>query len=161
MTRLERLLFAAAILAALAIAWATRAHSAPSHFHIDAGNACIRLNEFSRQSNVQILFDFNVVAEESTRSIEGDFEPQDALTAMLKDSSLIFSWVNARTIAVTAQAVTATVLVRDTEWTDENGYIDCAPLRYTLTLLGYTQPSWNGHEICLRRGVQLVQVERP
>jgi hypothetical protein len=166
-TRLDRIALIAALLAVLAIAWATRTHSAPTHFHIESGNACLTLNEFSRQSSVQILFDFNVVGEESTGSIDGDFEPQEALAALLKDSPLIFDWVNSRTIAVTARADvsiadrTARELVREVEWTDENGYIDCAPLRYTLTLLWYTQPRWDGKEICLLRGARVAQVERP
>jgi len=43
-------------------------------FHIDAGDATLTLNEFSRQSSLQLLFDYNIVRGKRTQAIEGEFD---------------------------------------------------------------------------------------
>jgi iron complex outermembrane recepter protein len=70
-------------------------------FHIEAGDAALTLNEFGRQSSLQLLFDYNVVRGRRTRAISGEFEASDALKRMLVDTGLVFDFVNDRTLAVT------------------------------------------------------------
>src|SRR6266702_3703020 len=70
-------------------------------FHIEAGDATLTLNEFSRQSSLQLLFDYNIVRGRKTRGISGDYEPSAALQQMLVDTGLVFDFVNDRTLAVT------------------------------------------------------------
>jgi iron complex outermembrane receptor protein len=77
------------------------AATALQSFHIDAGDATLTLNEFSRQSNLQLLFDYNVVRGRRTRAVSGDYEPTAALRQMLAGTGLVFDFVNDRTLAVT------------------------------------------------------------
>jgi len=70
-------------------------------FHIEPGDATLTLNEFSRQSSLQLLFDYNIVRGRKTRGISGDYEPSAALRQMLIDTGLVFDFVNDRTLAVT------------------------------------------------------------
>src|SRR5690349_13525907 len=51
-------------------------------FHIDAGDATFTLNEFSRQSTLQLLFDYNIVRGRKTRAVSGEFEASVALRQM-------------------------------------------------------------------------------
>ena len=71
------------------------------HFELEAGDASVMLNEFSRQSDLQVLFDFNILRGMKTRAVNGDFEPSTALKSMLKGTNLIYDFVNDRTLAVT------------------------------------------------------------
>lgn len=77
------------------------AASSPLEFHIGAGEATVTLNEFSRQANLQLLFDFRIVQGRKTQAVDGNFEPQDALRHMLTNTGLDFAFVNNRTLAVT------------------------------------------------------------
>src|SRR5438445_3555310 len=70
-------------------------------FHIEAGDATRTLNEFSRQSSLQLLFDYNVVRGRKTRAVSGEYEAAAALRQMLTDTGLVFDFVNDRTLAVT------------------------------------------------------------
>ncbi len=70
-------------------------------FHIEAGEATRTLNEFSRQSSLQLLFDYNVVRGRKTRAVSGEYEAPAALEQMLADTGLVFDFVNDRTLAVT------------------------------------------------------------
>ncbi len=70
-------------------------------FHVPGGDATLTLNEFSRQANLQLLFDFKVVKGRFTQPVDGTFEPRDALRRMLASSGLVFDFVNERTLAVT------------------------------------------------------------
>jgi outer membrane receptor protein involved in Fe transport len=70
-------------------------------FHIEAGDATLTLNEFSRQSALQLLFDYNTVRGRKTHAISGDYEAAAALRQMLLDTGLAFDFVNDRTLAVT------------------------------------------------------------
>ncbi|HVO45088.1 MAG TPA: TonB-dependent receptor [Steroidobacteraceae bacterium] len=73
-------------------------------FHIAAGDAVFTLNEFSRQSGLQLLFDYNEVRGRTTRAIDGEFEPAAALRRMLADTGLVFDFVNERTLTITPAA---------------------------------------------------------
>lgn len=152
----ERAAIATAILAVATIAWLTSARASQVTFHVDAGDAAVTLNEYSRQAGLQVLFDFNVVRGRLTRAIAGDLDPDRALTAMLAGSGLVFDLVNDRTLAVmpaaSASGATDTALDWEREYLiDRNGYLDCVPARYTATLLGYTMFLSHTMEFCLMR----------
>src|ERR1700761_8632012 len=87
----------------LGLVLAAPARSAPrlQPFHIAAGDAALTLNEFSRQSSLQLLFDYNLVRGRKTHAISGEYEPPAALRQMLADTGLVFDFVNERTLAVT------------------------------------------------------------
>ena len=86
----------------LALYTATANAEGPEHhFELEAGDASLMLNEFSRQSDMQVLFDFNILRGMKTRAVTGDFDVSDALTAMLKGTNLGFDFVNDHTLAVT------------------------------------------------------------
>jgi len=70
-------------------------------FHIDAGDATRTLNEFSRQSSLQLLFDYNLVRGRRTRAVSGEYAAPAALQKMLEDSGLVFDYVNDHTLSVT------------------------------------------------------------
>jgi outer membrane receptor protein involved in Fe transport len=70
-------------------------------FHIEAGEASLTLNEFSRQASLQLLFDYNIVRGRRTRAISGEYVAPAALAKMLADTGLVFDFVNDRTLAVT------------------------------------------------------------
>ena len=59
------------------------------------------LNEFSRQSDLQVLFDFNILRGMKTRAVTGDLDASTALKNMLKGTNLVFDFVNDHTLAVT------------------------------------------------------------
>jgi len=69
-------------------------------FHIEAGDAARTLNEFSRQSSLQLLFDYSVVRGRTTRAVSGDYAPAAALQKMLEDTGLVFDFVNDRTLSI-------------------------------------------------------------
>jgi outer membrane receptor protein involved in Fe transport len=92
----------AALLLAALLAAPRLALAAPGvEFHVPAGDAARTLNEFSRQANLQLLFDYNVVQGRLTQAVEGWYEPRDALRRMLGETGLTFTLVNERTLAVT------------------------------------------------------------
>lgn len=72
-------------------------------FHIEPGELSYTLNEYSRQSDLQLLFDFNVVRGRSSGLIDCDCDRTEALTKMLDGSGLIFDFINDRTLAVTPE----------------------------------------------------------
>jgi iron complex outermembrane receptor protein len=69
-------------------------------FYIEAGDAAQTLNEFSRQSSLQLLFDYNLVRGRKTRAVSGEYAPAAALRQMLEDTGLVFDYVNDRTLSV-------------------------------------------------------------
>ena len=82
----------------------TAAAGAPGpqrHFELEAGDASVRLNEFSQQSDLQVLFDYSAVKGLRTQAVSGDFDTATALQLMLKDTGLVFYFVNDRTLDVT------------------------------------------------------------
>jgi hypothetical protein len=88
-------------LALAGLAWTSASLATPAHFDIDAGDATQTLNQFSHQSNLKVLFDFPQLKNVHTNALHGDMEPNVALAALLKDTSLQFDFVNADTFAVT------------------------------------------------------------
>jgi hypothetical protein len=69
-------------------------------FKISARNAPEALDEFVRQSGLQVLFDFDAIRDFSTREVEGELEPAEALARMFEGSGLTFEFINERTVAV-------------------------------------------------------------
>ena len=69
-------------------------------FHIEAGDAARTLNEFSRQSSLQLLFDYSVVRGRKTAAVSGDYSAPVALQKMLADTGLGFDFVNERTLSI-------------------------------------------------------------
>ena len=69
-------------------------------FHIPAGDAPTALNQFSIQSNKQVLFDYVVLQKRQTPAVEGTLRPSEALKALLKNTGLIADDVNENTIAI-------------------------------------------------------------
>lgn len=72
-------------------------------FEIAAGSAAQALNEFSRQAGVQVFFDAAALRHLKTHAVSGELEVADALQRMLASTSLLFEFVNDRTIAVMLQ----------------------------------------------------------
>jgi hypothetical protein len=60
------------------------------HFDIAAQSLSSALNEFARQSQQQMLFAPDVVAQKFSSPIRGDMQPLAALKVLLKDSGLTF-----------------------------------------------------------------------
>lgn len=101
--RTAQLLCAGVLIVLLALHTATAlAASEPlHHFELEAGDASVTLNEFSKQSDLQVLFDYTILRGMRTQAVNGDLEASAALTAMLKGTNLMFDFVNDRTLAVT------------------------------------------------------------
>ena len=78
-----------------------RAASSPQAFHIEAGDASRTLNEFSRQSSLQLLFDYNIVRGRKTQAVSGEYSATAALQKMLTGTDLVFDFVNEHTLAIT------------------------------------------------------------
>src|SRR5581483_4697392 len=73
------------------------------YFDLEAGDAPVMLNEFSRQSDLQVLFDFNLLRGMKTRAVAGDLDASVALESMLEGTGLNFDFVNDHTLAITAK----------------------------------------------------------
>jgi hypothetical protein len=69
-------------------------------FHIAAADVPTALNEFSRQANKQVLFDYVALRERHTRGVEGTLPPSESLKALLKDTRLIADNVNELTVSI-------------------------------------------------------------
>lgn len=106
-------LVAALLLAWLACLTASLAHAADKptgprkHFDLEAGDASLMLNEFSRQSDLQVLFDFNLLRGLKTHGVTGDLWSSDALARMLKGIHFKFDYVNDHTVALTPEPPSA------------------------------------------------------
>jgi hypothetical protein len=72
----------------------------PRRFSIAATDAPAAVNEFSRQADLQVLFDYQQLQGRKTHAVNGELEPLYALSDMLKDSGLVFQWVDERTLAI-------------------------------------------------------------
>ena len=81
--------------------WTSASLATPTHFDIDAGDAPQTLTEFSRQSNLYVLFDFAQLKNVHTQAVHGDMEPVVALAALVKATPLLFDFVNERTLSFT------------------------------------------------------------
>jgi iron complex outermembrane recepter protein len=93
--------FDLALTALLGLTWAHCACADPKHFDLPAGDARVMLNRFSQQADVQLLFDFNQLRGKTTNTVVGNYEPEDAIRALLLGLPVDFAFVNKRTLALT------------------------------------------------------------
>src|ERR1700722_7178340 len=68
--------------------------STPIEFHIEGGDATRTLTEFSTYAALQLMFDYNVVKGQVTKTLDGKFKPADALRILLAETGLEFDFVN-------------------------------------------------------------------
>lgn len=91
-------------LASLASALIIRSSSASKleklRLKIAASAAPVALAEFIRQTGLQVLFDFDAVRPYTTREINGQLDPEEALNQMFDGSGLTYEFINDRTVAV-------------------------------------------------------------
>lgn len=96
-----------ALLAASAMYIPAAAEAAPYEFHIAPQPLAQALEEFGRESSVQIVFTPAVVGDKLTQGVAGSLEPVDALKQLLAGSGLTFKPSGAGYIIVPAAATTA------------------------------------------------------
>lgn len=72
----------------------------PRDFEVPAGAATEMVVEWSRQSSVQVMFDYAELAHYRTRAVRGLLGPQDALRKMLVDCPFDVESVNLHTLVV-------------------------------------------------------------
>jgi iron complex outermembrane recepter protein len=73
-------------------------------FHIEPGDAEVRLNEFSTQSGLQMLFNYEVMRGIPTKPVRGEFKPFDALDKMIAGTDIRYEFINKRTVTLTRVA---------------------------------------------------------
>jgi hypothetical protein len=76
------------------------AHEELRKFNIAAGDAPAALNEFSRQANKQVLYEYTILQTRQTHAVEGMLQPSEALKSMLKGTGLVANNVNELTVAI-------------------------------------------------------------
>ncbi len=98
----------------LAFALVRASIAEPRDFKLVPGSAQQTLNEFGRQADVQLLFDFTQVKGLRTHGVTGRLEPMEALRQLLSGLPLTWHWANNRTLAITVDpaAVSRTPLQR-------------------------------------------------
>ena len=68
--------------------------------HIASGSLDNALQEFARQTGIQILFFSYLTDGQRVRALDGTYTVDVAMNALLADSALTFRWVNAKTIEI-------------------------------------------------------------
>jgi iron complex outermembrane recepter protein len=90
----------------VAIAWITRLAAAPSsepvkyHFKIDSQPLGTALQQFAKQSGVQIIFFSQVTEGLQAPALHGSYTIAGALEMLLSGSHLIFRVINPKTIEI-------------------------------------------------------------
>lgn len=79
---------------------AVRAQSAPQDFHITAGPASLRLQDFISQSGVQLLYAADEVRGVATNAVAGSYTAMDALDHMLAGSGLVATETSGGAISI-------------------------------------------------------------
>jgi len=79
----------AALLLASAAPVAAQSIEATRHYEIPAGSLDRALREFARQSGQQILYPAALVAGRRSPGLSGDYGPEPALAALLRDTGLV------------------------------------------------------------------------
>lgn len=74
--------------------------AAAATFHIDVGDLGARLNEWSRQAQMQILFDFTWVHGHPSEAVDCDCTAEEALRRMLGSGPFRYQFMDGRTVAV-------------------------------------------------------------
>jgi hypothetical protein len=98
----------------------------PMSFTLPAGVAAHRLNEFSTQSGLQVLYSFEDLMGVITHPVEGEMPPFDALDKMIDGTPISYEFVNHTTVTLRVRASEGR-----TPWVyQENGmYYGCVPLK--------------------------------
>jgi iron complex outermembrane recepter protein len=99
------------VAASLATAAAFSCIAEPTQFELPAGDASTLLQEFGRQANLQILYDYPQLKGMKTPPVYGTFEPRDVLRKLLEKLPLKANWVNERTLAI--KPILTSTLSRD------------------------------------------------
>jgi len=73
--------------------------------YIDVGEAQNTLNEWSRQTDLQVLFDFNRLRGIWTNKVVCDCTAAESLQQLIRHLGLTYDFVNPRTVAVTPSLV--------------------------------------------------------
>jgi iron complex outermembrane recepter protein len=68
--------------------------------HIASGPLDSALQEFARQTGIQIIFFSYLTDGQRTPALDGTYTVDVAMNALLADSMLTFRWVNAKTIEI-------------------------------------------------------------
>ncbi len=67
-------------------------------FDIPAGDAALRLNDFSNQSGLQLLFGFELMKGIKLKAVRGPYKPFDALDRMIAGTPIRYEFINQRTV---------------------------------------------------------------
>jgi hypothetical protein len=68
--------------------------------HIASQSLESALQEFARQTGIQIIFFSYLTDGQRVRALDGTYTADVAMNALLADSMLTFRWVNAKTIEI-------------------------------------------------------------
>lgn len=120
-----------AVVAAL-IALNTGGHALAQDMYIDIGEASLTLNEWGRQTGVQILFDYQLIHGIYTNKVVCDCTAAESLQQLIRHLGLKYDFVNPRTVAVTPSFVSLPPPVKYPtveeyeRWFDRAGYFQPA-----------------------------------
>ncbi len=70
-------------------------------FDIEPGDAAYRLNDFSTQSGLQVLYGFESMKHIPITPVHGEMKPFDALDKMIAGTAIRYEFVNRRTVTLT------------------------------------------------------------
>src|SRR5688572_13635029 len=73
----------------------------PVYFEIAEGPAQTQLTEFSKQSELQMVFDYDAVSGVMTQAVRGNYKPLDALKLMVQGTDITFELLERRTVTIT------------------------------------------------------------
>lgn len=74
--------------------------AAAETFHIEPGDLTETLNDWSRQAQTQMLFEFTTVHGHRSAALDCECTPGEALRRLLEGSPFIYEFMNSRTVAV-------------------------------------------------------------
>jgi iron complex outermembrane recepter protein len=74
--------------------------SKPVYFEIAEGPAQTQLTEFSKQSELQMVFDYDAVSGVTTQGVRGNYKPLDALKLMVKGTDITYELLERRTVTI-------------------------------------------------------------
>src|SRR5262245_40590102 len=69
-------------------------------FDIEPGTAAFRLNDFSTQSGLQVLFGFEAMRNITITPVRGNYKPFDALDKMIRNTGIKYDFVNRKTVTL-------------------------------------------------------------
>jgi hypothetical protein len=96
----SRARFALALVCASLFPGAMRSAEPAYTLHIASGPLDSALQEFARQTGIQMLFFSYLTDGFRVRALDGTYTVDVAMNALLADSMLTFRWVNAKTIEI-------------------------------------------------------------